>query len=195
MSALPRRVWLGVLGALGASALGVMLLGRGAESGGAPAIGGPFRLQDGSGQVVTEAAFRGRFMVVYFGYTHCPDVCPATLGNLAAALDKLPEAARARVAPVFITVDPARDTPAVVRDYARAFGPGFTGLSGDPQAVSAAAHAYKVYAKRHDLKGGDYAMDHSSILYVMGPDGGFVGVIGDDAAPAEMAKRLRDFGV
>ncbi|MEF8761753.1 SCO family protein, partial [Stenotrophomonas sp. A3_2] len=157
MTGLLQRFWIVAAGVLGALALALFLVGRGAESGGAPAIGGPaiggpFRLQDGSGQAVTEASFRGRFMVVYFGYTHCPDVCPATLGNLAASLDRLPEAARARVAPVFITVDPARDTSSVMRDYAHAFGPGFTGLSGDAAAVEAAAHAYKVYAKKHPLK-------------------------------------------
>jgi protein SCO1/2 len=181
----------------------VALAGAGAivvpriEASTAPAglqIGGPFALLDGSGKIVTDRDFRGRYMLVYFGYTHCPDVCPTTLTDIAAALDKLPPTDRARVAPLFITVDPARDTPAVMGDYAHAFGPSFVGLTGSAAAIASVEHEYRVYAARHELAHGDYGMDHSSVLYVMGPDGNFMGVIDDGSKPAEMAQRLLAFG-
>jgi protein SCO1/2 len=157
-------------------------------------IGGPFRLQDGAGRTVTDRDFRGRWMLVYFGYTHCPDACPTTLGDLAAALDKLPAPDRARVAPIFITVDPARDTPAVIGDYAHAFGPAFVGLTGSEAAIADAEREYRVYAQKHPLHDGDYAMDHSSVIYVMGPGGRLAGLLDDQMKPAEMAERLRKLG-
>jgi protein SCO1/2 len=158
--------------------------------GGAPAIGGPFALQDGAGRTVTDRAFRGRWMLVYFGYTHCPDACPTTLNDLATALATLPPASRARLAVVFITVDPDRDTPRLTAEYARAFDPGFVGLSGSSAAVAAAERAYHVYAARVPLKGGDYAMAHSSVIYVMDPRGRFAGVLPDNLPPHELAARI-----
>jgi protein SCO1/2 len=131
---------------------------------------------------------------MYFGYTHCPDACPTTLSKLGAALDKLPAADRARIRVLFITVDPARDTPAVVGDYARAFGPEFAGLTGSAADLGPVEDEFHVYARRHDLAGGDYAMDHSSIIYVMSPDGRFVGLLDDGLSPEELAARLRGFG-
>jgi len=157
-------------------------------------IGGPFTLTDGHGKTVTDRDFRGRYMLIYFGYTHCPDACPTTLGDMASALDKMPEAARKKVVPVFITVDPARDTPDVIGDYAEAFGPEFVGLTGDEGAVAQVTREYHVYAQKHKLAHGDYAMDHSSIMYVMGPDGQYVGVICDGSKPAEIAEQLLAFG-
>ena len=157
-------------------------------------IGGPFSLVDGHGKPVTDRDFHGRFMLVYFGYTHCPDACPTALSDIAASLDKLPAADRKRVVPIFITVDPARDTPAMIGDYVAAFGPEFVALTGGQQAVSAAEQEYHVYAQKHPLEHGDYAMDHSSVMYVMGPDGAFLGVIGDGTKPADIAQRLKDFG-
>ncbi len=158
------------------------------------AIGAPFVLTDGDGHKVTDASYAGYWRLVYFGYTHCPDACPTTLSTLAAALDKLPPASRARVRVLFITVDPARDTPAVIGPYARAFGPEFTGLTGTPAQLQPAEAGYHVYASRHELKDGDYAMDHSSVIYVMAPDGHFAGVLDDTLSPADMAKNLRGFG-
>ena len=134
-------------------------------------------------------------MLIYFGYTHCPDACPATLNDMSLALDKLTPAERARVAALFITVDPARDTPAMIGDYAAAFSKDFVGLTGDQAAITAAEDEYHVYAEKHPLKHGDYSMDHSSIMYVMGPDGRFVGVINDGTKPDEIAQRLKAFGV
>ena len=177
-----------VLGGLGAAALLPRLAGEKAGDAaalGGVAIGGPFSLVDSGGKTVTDRDFRGRFMLVYFGYTHCPDACPTTLNDIALALDKLPEAARARVVPIFITVDPQRDTPSTMGDYTAAFSPAIVGLSGSAQAVGAAEAAYHVYAQRHDLPHGGYAMDHSSIVYVMGPDGGFIGVIDTGTKPAD----------
>jgi protein SCO1/2 len=159
-----------------------------------PSVGGPFTLTDGQGHRVTSATYQGQWRLMYFGYTHCPDACPTTLSKLGAALDKLPPPDRARIRVLFVTVDPARDTPGVVGDYAHAFGPEFTGLTGTPAELAPVEDEFHVYARRHDLAGGDYAMDHSSIIYVMGPDGGFVGLLDDGLSPDELATRLRGFG-
>lgn len=156
-------------------------------------IGGPFTLEDGAGRTVTQQDFKGRWMLVYFGYTHCPDACPTTLNAIGLALGKMSAAARAKVAPVFITVDPARDTPALMQAYAKAFDPQIVGLSGTPAQIDAVEQEYHVYAQKHEIKGapaGDYEMDHSSIVYVMKPDGSFALVLEDTMAPDEMAKKL-----
>ena len=161
-------------------------------------IGGPFALTDAAGRTVRPRDFRGRWMLVYFGYTHCPDVCPATLNTMALALAKLPAATRARIAPLFITVDPERDTPKLMGDYARAFDPQITGLSGTEAAVTAAEQAYHVYAQKHPIAGApanDYEMDHSSVIYVMKPDGSFDTVLSDTMSAADMAKQLQGLAV
>ena len=127
---------------------GFMWLSGGGSGGNRVAIGGPFTLEDGSGQPVTDRDFRGKFMLVYFGYTFCPDVCPTTLKAVADAMDKLgPDAAKVR--PVFITVDPRRDTPPVVKKYAAAFGPEITGLTGTPEEIAQVAKEYRVYYAEH----------------------------------------------
>lgn len=159
-------------------------------------VGGPYSLVNQDGQAVTDKDFRGRWQIIYFGYTFCPDVCPTALGTMATALDRLSPAERAKVAPIFITIDPARDTPAVLKDYVAAFAPDMAGLTGSDEQVKAAAKAFKVYAAKG--QGGDngaYAMDHSSILYLMGPDGAYVrhfphGSTAEDVA-AELQKRLK----
>ena len=160
----------------------------------APQVGGPFTLTDGAGQRVTDANFHGDWRLVYFGYTHCPDACPTTLSAIGAALDKLPPGRRQAIRVLFVTVDPARDTPAVMGAYAQAFGPEFVGLTGSQADLTPVEDSFHVYARRHDLKGGGYAMDHSSIIYVMHPDGSFAGLLDDSLAPAEMAERLTAFG-
>jgi protein SCO1/2 len=182
---------------VGAAAAAVVLAGLGLAallpglgSGGAPGIGGPFTLIDGGGHNVTDRDFHGRWALIYFGYTHCPDACPTTLSAIGGALDRLPAAKRKDFSVLFITVDPARDTPAVVGRYAKAFGPEFVGLTGSQPALASVEQAFRVYAQRHDLKAGDYAMDHSSIIYVMAPDGHFAGLLDDSLSPAEMADRL-----
>ncbi len=169
-------------------------LPRLSHEGGAPSIGGPFALVDGDGHKVTDKALLGRWTLIYFGYTHCPDACPTTLSAIGGALDKMSPASRKMVEVLFITVDPARDTPSVVGAYAKAFGPEFIGLTGTDAELAKVEQAFRVYAQRHALKGGDYAMDHSSIIYVMGPDGRFAGLLDDSLSPTDMAQRLSHLG-
>ena len=179
-----------------AGLLAAALAGTGAwwamrPAAGSAEIGGPFRLIDGDGRGVTDQSFRGKALLVYFGYTHCPDACPTALQDMAAALDKLPPEARKQVQIVFITVDPARDTPAVMKSYVSAFGPDIEGLTGSPGAIDQAAREYRVYYARHDEPGGEYSMDHSSIVYLMDKQGRFVSVFTPEATPDEMAAGLR----
>jgi protein SCO1/2 len=160
----------------------------------AAAIGGPFTLEGPDGKPVTDEAFRGKVMLVYFGYTFCPDVCPTTLNDVAQALDKL--GARAdKLAPVFITVDPARDTPAVMKQYTAAFSPRIEGLTGTAEQIKAVAREYRVYYAPHRTgpNPGDYTMDHSSILYVVAPNGQFAGIIRADEGPDAMAADLSKY--
>ncbi|HWA04816.1 MAG TPA: SCO family protein [Rhizomicrobium sp.] len=165
-------------------------LGRTVTSGTA-SIGGPFTLIDQYGRSRTPADFRGRFMLVYFGYSFCPDVCPTTLAEMAAALDLL-GTKRERIAPVFVSIDPKRDTPAVLREYMRNFGPDFVGLTGSEKSIAAAARAYRVYVRKHPLPGGNYTMDHSGVIYLMGPDGRFVTYYEAETGPAAIAQDLRN---
>lgn len=154
-------------------------------------VGGPFSLVDQSGKTVTDADFRGRYMLVYFGYTYCPDVCPAGLQVMAAALDKLGAKAE-RVAPVFITLDPARDTPARLGEYVKSFDPRLVGLGGSEEALAKVAKAYRVYSKKIvDPKApADYTLDHSSIIYLMDPKGEFVMHFTHATNPDTIAERL-----
>jgi protein SCO1/2 len=154
-------------------------------------VGGPFSLIDGDGHAVTDQTWRGKYMLVYFGYTFCPDVCPTTMTNLADALDKMGAKAD-RVRPLFVTVDPKRDTPEVVKRYAAAFGPRFIGLTGSDEQIAAVAKAYRVYYAEHRTGPGpdDYSMDHSSVLYLMGPDGKFIAPVRADQSGPEMATVL-----
>lgn len=187
---LPRRRVLAAAGAvlgLAAGAGAWLVLRPGAGDAGL-AIGGPFTLTDGNGRVVTDASLRGRYALIYFGYTYCPDVCPTTLNALAAALVELGPKGD-RVTPVFITVDPARDTPPVVRSYVAAFSPRLVGLTGTPAQIAKVEREYRVYAARH-VTGpgpGDYTMDHTSLIYLMDPRGRFVAVVRADQPPQAMA--------
>lgn len=142
---------------------------------GKAAIGGPFTLKDGAGKAVTEKDFAGKPMLVFFGFTHCPDVCPAGLQVIAAALDELGDKA-SRMTPLFITVDPERDTPEVVDKYAKSFHKAIVGLSGTPEEVTAAIKAYRVYAKKvpDEANPGEYSVDHSPFIYLMDARGEFV---------------------
>jgi len=157
-------------------------------------IGGPFALVDGDGHAVSERSYAGLWKLVYFGYTHCPDACPTTLSTIGAAMDKLTPGQRRDIRVLFITVDPGRDSPQVIGSYVKAFGPEFIGLTGSPAALAPVESSYHVYAARHALKDGDYAMDHSSIIYVMAPDGHFVGLLDDNLTPEAMAKKLVALG-
>lgn len=137
-------------------------------------IGGPFTLTDHTGKRVTEQDYRGRFMLVMFGFTFCPDICPSELQLISAALDKLGPKGN-RVVPIFISIDPERDTPSQLAMYVKSFHPRLIGLTGTPEEVAAAAKAYRVYAKKvTDAKSSaGYTMDHSALIYLMGPDGAY----------------------
>ena len=150
-------------------------------------IGGPFTLVDQDGRTVTDAQFHGKWLLVYFGYTHCPDACPIALTSIDAALSDIDPARRAKVQALFITVDPERDTPAVMKDYVGAFeDANIVGLTGTPKQVGAAEAAYRVNARRHDGKDGDYTMSHASTICIMDPDGRFVARV----PPENIAERL-----
>jgi len=157
-------------------------------------IGGPFELVGKDGKTVTDKDFRGRYMLVFFGFTHCPDICPAELQVMSAALDDLGDKAD-QVVPVFITVDPERDTPELVTAYVENFGPNFVGLTGSLKAVDKAAKAYRVtYQKFQEEGAGDnYSVDHSALVYLMGPDGKFVTHFPYGTSPEKMADTLRRY--
>ena len=176
------------------------------ESGAGPApvrvsgdaqIGGPFTLVNQDGETVTEADFRGRAMLIYFGFTYCPDICPTSLQVMKAALNQLPASDREAIQPILISVDPERDTPEALAEYVRsdAFPETLVGLTGSPDQVRAAARAYRVFYSRVEDDGvsSEYTVDHSSVIYLMGPDGEFVDVFPHATTPDEMAARLQSF--
>lgn len=156
-------------------------------------IGGPFELTDQTGKRVTDQAFRGKYMLVFFGYTYCPDVCPGTLQVVSAALDRLGPAGD-DITPVFVTIDPARDTPEVIRDYAKSFHPRLVALTGSDTDIDKAARAYRVYyAKAKGTGSGkDYLMDHATFLYLMDKEGKFLKHFGATTNPDELANGLRE---
>jgi protein SCO1/2 len=154
-------------------------------------LGGPFGLTDQAGRPVTERDFAGRWMLVYFGFTHCPDVCPTELGAIAAAIDEL-GAAGERVVPVFITIDPERDTPEALAEYVPRFHPRMIGLTGTPEQVAEAARRYRVYyAKARSPDHTDYLMDHSGFVYLVGPDGRVRSLFRPNTAPEAIAAAVR----
>jgi protein SCO1/2 len=155
-------------------------------------IGGPFTLTDHTGKRVTEKDFRGRYMLVYFGYTFCPDVCPLGLQTIAQALDELPPELQDRVVPLFVTVDPARDTVEVVRDYVGLFHPKLVGLTGSEAEIADMLKTYRVYARKADATAGDagYLVDHSTFTYLMDTEGQYLTHFGHGTTPEEMAQRL-----
>lgn len=172
-----------LVGYPGSGAAGAMLPGV--------QIGGPFHLIDQHGTAVSDADYRGRWMLVYFGYTFCPDVCPTELQTIAAALDKLgPDAAK--VAPLFITVDPARDTPAVMAKYVALFGPRLIGLTGTPEEIAAVARAFRVYYAKAPVNGSaSYLVDHSSFVYLLDPKGRFAALFNQDTSADDLAAGIR----
>ena len=158
---------------------------------GAVAVGGPYTLTDQNGLRRSSGDFRGKYQLIYFGYSFCPDVCPTTLAVMAQALDQMGVDGN-RIVPVFITIDPERDTPAVLKTYMAAFGPRFVGFSGSPAEIAAVEKDYRVYAKKQPLGDkGTYGMDHSSVIYMMGPDGRIVSFYDELVSPDALAKDLR----
>ena len=155
-------------------------------------IGGPFTLTDQNGKLRSDNEFRGRLMIVYFGYTFCPDVCPADLMAITQALDALGKDA-AGIQPIFITIDPERDNRAMA-DYLRAFHPSFIGLTGSPEEIRKVANAYKAfYARVEDPRTGEYSIDHSGVIYLMGRDGKYLGFMPPQTAPDRLIEILRKY--
>ncbi|MGH6888373.1 MAG: SCO family protein [Rhizomicrobium sp.] len=162
-------------------------LAAGAQS--PAAIGGPFALTDQDHRTRTNRDFHGRWTLVYFGYTHCPDICPTTLQTIAGALRAMGPQARNFV-PVFVSLDPARDSPAVLKTYLAAFGPEFVGLTGTPAQIAQVAREYRVYYARHDQPGGAYSIDHADTLYLMAPDGSFASLLDAQESAAALSTQL-----
>jgi protein SCO1/2 len=156
-------------------------------------IGGAFTLTNQDGKTVTDQTYRGKYMLVFFGFTFCPDICPTGLQTALNAIDVAGDVAQKQVQPIFITIDPARDTPEKLKDYVRMFGPTLTGLTGTPAQIAAVARAYKVYYAKTEGEddGDDYMMDHSGFLYLMGPDGRFIKSFASETTMDELANELR----
>ncbi len=178
-------------GVLAIAAIGIgavsQLPGSGAQ--GVASIGGPFRLQAGGGKSVSDADLRGAPFLVFFGYTHCPDVCPTTLFQLSQVLKALGPQAKIKV--LFITVDPDRDTPELMKQYADNFDSRIIGLSGDPATVEKVLSEYRVYARKSPSANGEYTMDHSAVIYLMGGDGKFLRAFNLERPPEQAAADLK----
>jgi protein SCO1 len=155
-------------------------------------IGGPFTLVDADGVNRHDTDFRGKLMLVYFGYTYCPDVCPTTLTTMSDALAKL-GASASEIAPIFITVDPARDTPAQMKQYMESFDPRFVALTGSPAQIAAAASAYRVYYRRAPGAGEQYTMDHSSVIYLIARDGHYLGHFDSTITADDLTRALKKY--
>ncbi|MTJ82299.1 MAG: SCO family protein [Telmatospirillum sp.] len=156
-----------------------------------PSIGGPFSLIDHTGRSVTDADYRGKVMLIYFGYTFCPDVCPTTLGTVTQAYDLLSPEDQARVVPIFITVDPERDTVDQIAQYVGSFSPAVVGLTGSPEQIEPVMKEFRVYARKADTEDGNYSVDHSSILYLMDAKGRYAMHFPGDVNPKDLAAGLR----
>jgi protein SCO1/2 len=185
---------IGALGGAGALVLTRSASGPSVETSGKALIGGPFALIDQTGKAVTDRDFRGKYMLVFFGFTHCPDICPAELQVMAASLDELGAKAD-EVVPIFITLDPERDTQEAMADYVKNFGQRFVGLTGSPEAIAAAAKAYRIsYSKfQEDKTQSDYSIDHSALVYLMGKDGEYITHLPYGTPAAKMTETLRRY--
>ncbi|MGL3106143.1 SCO family protein [Bradyrhizobium sp. BR 1432] len=156
------------------------------------AIGGPFQLTDQNGKAVTDKTLKGKPTLIFFGYTHCPDVCPTSLFEISEVLRAMGKDAD-KVNAIFISVDPERDTPAAMKDYLTSFDPHLEGLSGDPAEVAKVITSYRVYAKKVPTKDGDYTMDHTALVYLMDRDGRFVSPFNLKRSPEESATELKRY--
>jgi protein SCO1 len=171
----------------------LLVTGRNAIPIAAPsAIGGPFKLTDQNGKTITDQDFKGRPFLVFFGFTHCPEVCPTALFDISEVFNKLgPDADKVNA--LFVTVDPERDTPETLKEYLSSFNPRLIGVGGDPDALAAVAKAYRVYYKKVPLKDGDYTMDHTAIVYLMDKNGQFVSPFNLKRRPEDSAAELRRY--
>jgi len=156
------------------------------------AIGGPFQLTDQAGQTVTEKAMQGRPTLIFFGYTHCPDVCPTTLFEMSEVLRVMGKDAD-RLNAYYISVDPDRDTVSSMKDYLSSFDPRLKGLTGNPDQIAKVLSEYRVYAKKVPLKDGDYTMDHTALIYLIDRDGKFVAPFNLNRKPEEAAADLKRY--
>ncbi|MET0366834.1 MAG: SCO family protein [Methylobacterium sp.] len=181
------------LGLVGITAAAFVMLRPEVTSVGTAAVGGPFTLVDQDGRTVTEKDFTGATHLVFFGFTHCPDVCPTTLQQISDVLAALgPKAKAMKVA--FVTVDPERDDPASLKTYLSSFDPRITGLTGTPEQITAVEKAYRAYARKVPDQKGDYVMEHTAIVYVMDAQNRFLGALDISRPPeqtaAELAKKI-----
>ena len=155
------------------------------------AIGGPFTLTATDGRAVTDQTYRGKWLLIYFGYTSCPDACPTALNNMGVALDRLGAEATV-LQPIFITVDPKRDTREALAEYLKSFDPHIVALTGTDQQIAEIVNEYHVYVEVPSGGGKDYIVNHSSFFYLMNPDGKFVNIVHGDASGDELAKRVHE---
>jgi protein SCO1/2 len=186
-----------IIGAFAASlAVGLLLMMwamGGLKNVAAPAaIGGPFQLTDQTGQGVTDQNLKGRPTLIFFGFTHCPDVCPTSLFEISEVLRAMGKDAD-KVNAWFVSVDPERDTAAAMKDYLSSFDPHLKGLTGNPEAVTKVLTAYRVYARKVPLKDGDYTMDHTALIYLMDKDGRFVAPFNLKRSPEDAATDLKRY--
>jgi protein SCO1/2 len=172
----------------------LLLTGRGSAplASGTAAVGGPFKLTDQNGKAISDQDLKGRPFLVFFGFTHCPEVCPTALFDISEVLNRLgPDAEKVNA--LFVTVDPERDTPAALKEYLSSFNPRLIGVGGDADALAAVAKAYRVYYKKVPLKDGDYTMDHTAIVYLMDKNGQFVAPFSLKRRPEDSAAELRRY--
>jgi protein SCO1/2 len=188
-----------LIGALGGAS--ALILTNGAqtpkvETTGTALIGGPFTLVDQNGKTVTDRDFRGKYMLIFFGFTHCPDICPAELQVMSAALDALGPKAD-DVVPIFVTLDPGRDTPEAVGAYVKNFGKTFVGLTGSPTAIANAANAYRVAYQKFEYKDKDgnygYSIDHTALVYLMDKDGKYLVHFAYGIPATKMTETMRGY--
>ncbi len=186
-------VLLAVTGIVIAVIAAFILYGNGTGGKGVASIGGPFSLTDHKGQPRTDKDFRGRYMLIYFGYTYCPDVCPTALQSMTQAMGQLAPETQKKITPVFITIDPERDTAKQLNAYVENFHPSMVGLTGTKEQITKTARVYRVYFGRApdgQEESTEYLMDHSSIVFLMNPDGEYVTHFTHATSPEKMAKRL-----
>ncbi len=169
--------------------------GQGTDGTGGVQIGGPFSLTDHNGKAVTEKDYAGKYLLVFFGYTFCPDVCPTAMQTISEAMDLLGEDGR-KVQPLFISIDPERDTPAVLKEFVSNFHPSIIGLTGTPEQIAAVAKAYRVYYARARTEGEEeddqyYLMNHSAVVYLIDPDGKFIAHFAHTDPPEQIAAKIR----
>ncbi|CAM0909525.1 unnamed protein product [Alopecurus aequalis] len=167
-----------------------------AQTVGTAAIGGPFALVNHDGKPVTEKDFLGKWTLLYFGFTHCPDICPDELQKMSAAIKKIKENVKLEIVPVFISVDPERDTVEQVHDYVKEFHEDLIGLTGTAEEVRKVARAYRVYYMKTEEEGSDYLVDHSIVMYLMNPKMEFVKFFGknydEDTLAQGIIKEIRE---